>query len=235
MQAGIAQDSAGEDRFRQEIDVNRLSDGKHHGTLDHVLQFAHVSGPSVVHQQIQGSTSETAQRPIILFRELPQEMFGEQRNILAALAKRRKLERDNVQAMVKVLAKTGVTHQTEQIDIGGGDDAYIHLDRFRPTQAHEFSFLDYPQQLGLCFQANSGYFVEENRALIGYLEKAFLGSDRARECTFHMAEELRFEKVDRYGAAIDSHEGLLGARRSGVDGLGNEFLPCAALADNQNG
>ena len=50
-----------------------------------------------------------------------------------------------------------------------------------------------------------------------------------------MAEELRFEKVDRYGAAIDSHEGLLGARRSGVDGLGNEFLPCSALADNQNG
>src|SRR5689334_16811964 len=122
-------------------------------------------------------------------------MFDEQRNILAALAKRRKLEGDDVQAMIKVLTETALTHQAEQIDIGGRDDAYVHLDCFGAAKAHEFAFLNNAQQLGLSFQTDSGYLVEENRALISHLEKTFLGSDRARECALHVAEQLRFEQV----------------------------------------
>src|SRR2546427_12180991 len=115
-------------------------------------------------------------------------MLDEQRNILAALAKRRKFEGDHVQAVVEIFAKTTVTHQAEQIDIGCSDDAHVHLDILRAAQAHEFAFLDNPQQLGLRFEANGRNFIEENGALIGHFEKSLLRGDSAREGPLYMAE-----------------------------------------------
>src|SRR5580700_3493214 len=151
-------------------------------------------------------------------------MIDEQRNILAALAKRREFESDHVEAVVKVFAETSFAHQAEQIDIRSGDDAHVHLDRFGAAQAHEFAFLDDPQEFGLSLQANGRDFVKENGALIGYLEESFLGSDRARECAPYMAEELGFEKIDRDGAAIDRYERLVCTGRCGMNRLGNKFL-----------
>ncbi len=50
-----------------------------------------------------------------------------------------------------------------------------------------------------------------------------------------MAEERGLEQLRRHGAGVDGHEGLVAARRVGVDGLGDEFLAGAAFALNENG
>src|SRR5437016_5731262 len=162
-------------------------------------------------------------------------MVYEQRDIIPALTKRREVEGDDVEAVVEIFAEAAITHETQQVDIRRGHDAHIHFDIFGAAQTHEFAFLDDPQQLSLRFQADGGNLVKENGALIGHLEEPLLGGDGARERTLYMAEELRFEKVNGDGAAIDGHERFVRASRAGVDGLSNKFLPGSAFTDNQNG
>ena len=77
--------------------------------------------------------------------------------------------------------------------------------------------------------------VEEERAAVGDFEEAFLGRDGGGEGALDVAEERGFEQVRRDGAGVDGDEGLVAARRVGVDGLGDELLAGAALALDQNG
>src|SRR5580704_7993156 len=115
-------------------------------------------------------------------------MIEEQGNILAALAQRRQLEGNHVEAMIQILAKAAIAHKAQQIDIRRGDNAHVHFDIFSATQAHEFAFLDHTQELGLRLPAYRGNFVEEDGALIGDLEKSLLRSDSAGERTLYVAE-----------------------------------------------
>ena len=98
------------------------------------------------------------------------------------------VQRNDVEAVKKVLAEAPFAHQLTQIDVGGRQNAHVHLDGFRAAQAHEFALLDDAQQLGLRFRADGGDFVEENRALIGDLEEPLLRGDGAGEGALDVAE-----------------------------------------------
>ena len=160
-------------------------------------------------------------RLVVFVAELFQEMVEQQRNIFPAIAQRRKLKVNHVQAVIQILAKAAFAHQREQIHVGRGDDAHVHLDGVRAAQAHEFALLNHAQQLGLRLRADGGNFVEENRALIGDFEQALFRSDRAGERALHVAEQLRLQQIDGNRAGIDRHEGLVRARRRGMNRLGD--------------
>ena len=127
-----------------------------------------------------------------------QEVVHQQRDVLAPLAQRRKLNRDDVQPVVEVLAEAALAHHGGQVGIGCGQDAHIGPDRFRPAQTHEGAFLDHTQQLGLRLGADRADFVEEQRALVGHLEQALLRGHRAGEGAADMAEQQRFQQVHRH-------------------------------------
>ena len=95
--------------------------------------------------------------------------------------------------------------------------------------------MNHAQELGLRFRADRRNFVEENRALVGHFEKALLRGDGAGERALHVAEKLRFEQIDGNRAGIDGNERFVGARGSGVNRLGDQFLTGAALAVDQHG
>src|SRR5262249_38951525 len=139
-------------------------------------------------------------------------MRQEHGNIFAALPQRRKMQVDNVESVVEVFAEAAFLDQREQINVGSRHDAHVNLDLFGAAQAHELAFLDYAQQLGLRLRANGGDFVEEDRALVGDLEEAFLRSHSTGEGALHVAEELRFEQVHGNRAGIDRDKGAVGAR-----------------------
>jgi hypothetical protein len=99
---------------------------------------------------------------------------------------------------------------------------------------HEAAILQDAQNLGLGVHAHGGDLVHEERAAVGYLEEAFFGGDGRGEGALDVAEERGFEQFAGHGAGVDGDEGLVFARRVGVDGLGDQLLAGAALALNQN-
>src|SRR5580700_9698548 len=130
--------------------------------------------------------------------------------------------------MIQIFAKAPFADEREQIDVGGGDNAHVHLDLFAASEAHEFALLNDAEQLGLGLVADGGDFVEENRSLIGDFEEAFLGSDGAGERAFDVAKKLRLQKIDGNGAGVDRDKSLVRAQRSGMNRFGDELFSGAA-------
>jgi hypothetical protein len=79
--------------------------GQHHRALDHVFQFAHIALPVVIHQRTQRFRRQVQRMPAILLRELHDEVFGQQRNVVLALAQRRQVDGDDIQPVEQVFAE----------------------------------------------------------------------------------------------------------------------------------
>ena len=131
-----------------------------------------------------------------------------------ALAQRRQVDADDVQPVEEVLAEPALLHLVLQVDVGGGDDAHVDLDRLHAAQAHELALLHHAQQLGLRLERDVADLVEEDAALVGELEQALLRVDGAGERALDVAEQRRLEQVRRQVAGVDGDERLVAARAS---------------------
>ena len=140
-----------------------------------------------------------------------------------------------MQAVEEVLAEAAFFHLLLQVDVGGGDDADVDLDRLHAAEAHELALLHHPQQLGLRLDRDVANLVEEDAALVGQVEHALLRVDRPGERALDVAEEGRLEQVGRQVAGVDRDERLVGARRVAVDGPRHQLLAGAALAGDEDG
>ena len=69
---------------------------------------------------------------------------------------------DDVQAVEEVLAEPALLHHPPQVDVGGGDDADVDLDRLDAAEAHELALLNHAQQLGLGLERDVADLVEED-------------------------------------------------------------------------
>ena len=161
-------------------------------------------------------------------------MIDQQQNVLRAAAQWGQVNGDYIKPVEQVFTEPAFTHQSAQINVGGGDHPHIHLDLMDSAQVHKFPVLKHAQDLRLRFQAHGADFVQEDCASVGNFKQAFFGRDGAGECTFHMAKERGFEQVSRHGAGIHRNKRAVLARRIGMDGLGDQLFAGAALALNQN-
>ncbi len=161
-------------------------------------------------------------------------MCGQQGNVFAARAQRGQVDGDHVETIEEIFAEAPVAHRLAQVHVGGGDDAHVHLNLLDAAQMHEAPVLQNAQDLGLRVHAHGGDFIEKERAAVGDFKEALLRGDRGGEGALDMAEERRFEQFGRHGAGVDGHEGLVAARRVGVNGLGDQFLAGAAFALDQH-
>ena len=105
---------------------------------------------------------------------LRQEVLGEQRDVLAALAERRQRDRDDVDAVEQILAEPPFGDRFRQILVGRGDHADVGLQLLEPADAAEPPLLQHAQQLHLHDGAHLADLVEEDRALLGDLEQPLL-------------------------------------------------------------
>ncbi len=115
--------------------------------------------------------SSGGQKAVFVGVEL-QEVLGEQGDVLLAVAQRRKLEADDVQAVEEVFAEAAFFDGLLQVDVGGGDDAHVHLDLLGSAEMHEAAVLQHAQDLGLHVHAHGADLVEEERAAVGDFEEA---------------------------------------------------------------
>src|SRR5215469_5294707 len=121
-------------------------------------------------------------------------MCGQNRDILFALPEGSNLQRENVQPVVKIFAKTARGYLFLQIPVGGCDDSHIHV----PGSVLPYTFitllLQNPQQLALEFQRDFTDLVQEQASTRGGLETAGSILDSPGERTLSVAEKFAFKQ-----------------------------------------
>jgi hypothetical protein len=71
-------------------------------------------------------------------------VLEERRNLLAPVAQRRQVERQDLEAVEEILAKAALCDQAIEVGVGGGDDADVDLDRL--------AFSHHPTVRGECMR-----------------------------------------------------------------------------------
>src|SRR5580704_1454845 len=97
-------------------------------------------------------------------------------------------------------------------------------------QTFKLLFLQYPQQLGLQRRRNIPYLVQEKCAFVGHFETANLLRDGPCECSFLVAKELAFQKIQRDRRAVHSHKRPSGPRAKVVNRMRDQLLAGACFS-----
>src|SRR5208282_3635398 len=163
-----------------------------------------------------------------------QQPLCERQNILPAFAQRRDAKRDDVEAVVEILAKVMRADFGVEVAIGRGDYSRIDVNRAFAADPFEVLILQEAQELGLQGRRQVGNLVEENAPAVGRLEPPGLVLDRAGERAAHVPEQLALEKFFRERGAIDDDERLALAVAPSMDLPGDNVLAGPALAGEQN-
>ena len=153
-----------------------------------------------------------------------QEVINKDRNIFAPLTQRRDINRENIDAIVEVVAKSAVGHHRPEVAVCRRNYADVNADLVSTTDPPDLSFLQGTQELCLHGNVKLGNFVEKERAPVRDLEKALLLGVGAGELTLLMSEEFRLEQIFVYGSTVYRLKHLLGSRRLIVGGPRNQFL-----------
>ncbi len=174
-------------------------------------------------------------RQVVLFGVALEKARRQQRNIFPPGTQRRQIDGDDVEPVVQIFAKLAFAHGLPQIDVGGRQDAHVHLDLVHPAQVHEAPVLQHAQDLGLRIHSHGADLVQEQGAEVGHLKKALLGGNSGSERTLDVAKEGRFEQIAGHGARIDGHKGFVPARGIGMERFRDQFLAGSAFALDQDG
>ena len=127
-------------------------------------------------------------------------------DVLAAFADRRQIDRDHVEAIIKILAEPSALDLVEKVAIAGGDHPGIDADCLRIADALELVLLEHAQELHLQFRHRGVDFIEKNGAGVGGLEAAGAVVDGPGERPSHVAEKLALQQVLGHGPAVDAHK-----------------------------
>src|SRR6266436_953752 len=235
LQTDAADDFLAANIFGEQGDVDAFLRGQHYRTFNNIFELADVAGPIIIHQKFQCRGSKVAQRLVVFLTVAIKEMRKQSGNVFAAIAQRRQLKVNDIEAVIEIFPEAAFADKGEKIHVGGSDDPDVHFNLLGAAEAHEFALLNDAGKFGLRFRADGGDFVEEDRALIGDFEKTFFGSHGAGERTLDVAEKLRLKEIDRDGAGVNGDERFVRTGRGGVDGLGDEFLASPTLPADEHG
>ena len=149
----------------------------------------------------------------------------EVRYVLGAFAQRRHLERDDVDAIVEVVAELPLLDHLVEIDVGRDHQPELGLDRLCAADPLDLVFLDGAKQLGLQIESEISDLVQKQRASGSQLELAELLSHGAREGASLVSEQVALDQIPRYRREIDGDK--RSRRRDPTpDGAAGPGAPC---------
>src|SRR5690606_11003535 len=126
--------------------VNYIRITHDHRPLDGILQLPHISGKVIAHQHVDGRRRDPPDPLPMLLLIFLKEMLGQEQYVRLSLAKRRQEYAENIQAIIKVLAKLAPRYCRLQVLVLSGDQPDIGFDRLRPADAFELALLQHPEQ-----------------------------------------------------------------------------------------
>ena len=208
--------------------------GHDDGTLDHVLEFPHVTRPRIGGDRLDRVGKKRHRGPLLLGSELAGKAVGKQRGITLPFAQRRDLDNDLRKAIVQVLAELALLDVRLEALVGRADDPHVDRDLLAPADALDHALLQEAQELRLQRDRKIADFVEEQRTAVGGLDLAqrLLGGPGERPLL--VAEELALEQGVRNRRAVDRDEALFPARREIVQRPGEELLARPRFTEDQD-
>jgi hypothetical protein len=72
-------------------------------------------------------------------------VLGEQRDVLAPFAQRRRMNGEDAQAVEQVAAEAPLGHVALEVVVGGGDDAHVDRPWFRVADATDHALVENPE------------------------------------------------------------------------------------------
>src|SRR5260370_277702 len=207
---------------------------KNHRPLDQVLELADVPRPGVAAHRVQGLGRDHLDPPLHPPGEALNEMTHQRLDVLGSLPQRRDLDREDVQAVVEVVAEPLLLDHLDEVAVRRGDQADVDLDRPGAAEALERLLLEDLEELRLELERDLAYLVEEERAAVRHLEAPELLRDGAGERAAFVAEELALDEARRNGGAVDFDEGPLAAAAPVVNGACDQLLPRTRLAEDED-
>jgi len=154
--------------------------------------------------------------------------------VVRPLAQRAGMQRQHVEPVIQILAKTPGSDLGFQVAVGCGD--HPNIDGHRLAAAHwvDLALLQHAQQLYLHVQRQIANFVEEYGSAMGQLESANPVGHGTRESPLAVPEQLAFNQVFGNGCTVDRYKIAASALGLLMQGAGHQFLAGAALARDQH-
>ena len=193
-------------------------------------RFRSSRTPRVVDQDLQRLGRDPLERPIVLSRELGDELPDQNRDVLAPLPQRWQVDAEDIEAVVQVRPKPSFLHPVAQRLVRRGDDAHVDGNALRAAHTRDLALLQHTQQLDLRRDRHVADLVEKQRPRVRELEASDAPLGRAGEGALFVAEQLTLEKGLGQRADVHGDERLVAPRTQPMDRPRDELLAGAALA-----
>ena len=161
--------------------------------------------------------------------EAADEVLDEERHVVAAVTERRKVDREDAEAVVQVAPEGAGLDHAGEIAVGGGDQPHVDPPRYTRAERPHFAILNDAEELCLQRERQVLHLVEEERAAVGEVQRARSLLERTREGTARMAEELALRERLGHRRTVHRHEGARGTPAESVHGTRDDFLAGAGL------
>ena len=99
-------------------------------------------------------------------------------DVLPPSAQGRDRDFQHVEAVEQILPEALGGDELVEVDVGRRDDAHVHSGHPVVADAPDLVLLEHAQELALHVQRDFGYFVEEQRPVVGQFEKPHLAAPR---------------------------------------------------------
>jgi hypothetical protein len=152
----------------------------------HVAQFAHIAGIVACHQLLHDLGHHARRRAGVL----GQEVFDQQRDVVAPRRQRRGVDGPLGDAEVQVAAEAACCHLRVEAAVGRAGQPEVRAPPVVVAHALVGALLHHAQQAGLQQQVQFADFVEEQCAAIGQRHGAVTRGHGVGEGAARMAEQL---------------------------------------------
>ncbi len=161
-------------------------------------------------------------------------MIRQQDDVGAPFPQGRDMNREDIEAVIKILAEFSGPHVFFQVATGCGDDPDIDRERFVAPDPFESAFLKDAEEADLDRKGDVADFVKKERAAIGQFKPAFALLGGARKRPFFMTKEFAFNQIFGQGGAVDGDARLPTPGTGEVDGPGYQLFARAGFAADEN-
>src|SRR5208283_4866390 len=210
--------------LRKMLEGDLLGTDHDHQALNDIFEFANVSRPTIVLEDLQHIGLEGLQGLFCRGAIDAQKMVEQDSQVAFTFAQRRYEDGDYVDAEVEVFPEAAFVDTIFEIIVGGADQTKVNFLGGTPAEALHGTLLKDAQEFALQAGIESGDFVEKDGAGMRELHQSGLGSVRTGERAPLVAEQLRFHQGFGKCRAVQCDEGFIGAIAALNNGVGDQFF-----------
>ena len=119
------------------------------GVLDGVLEFADVTGPVIIQEEVHRFMGEPLNGPINILAGSLDEVGHEEGDVVASLPERRQDDGDDTKSIEEIFSELIVADHIAQVAVGGAEDTNVDADGFLTADAFEGALLQDAEEFDL--------------------------------------------------------------------------------------